>query len=63
MHVSTSQQYVLTWGVAEEYHWSYNNSLKEEAKAATCSDRRTISLIALTAKMVARILGRKLKGN
>jgi len=49
-------------GVAEGYHWSYNNSLKEEAKATTCSDHRTSSLIALTAKIVARIRGRKLKG-
>jgi hypothetical protein len=37
---------------------SYNDCLKEEATSYGCSDHRTISLIAFTAKIVAKILQR-----
>jgi hypothetical protein len=36
-------------------------ALKEEAKATKCSNHRTISLIAHTAQIIARVLERKIE--
>jgi hypothetical protein len=44
--------------VAQRFHISYNDGLKEEVQSYKCSDRRTISIIAHAAKIVARILRR-----
>jgi hypothetical protein len=44
--------------VAQELYESYNDCLKKKPQATKCSDHRTISLIAHTAKIVAKILRR-----
>ena len=54
--------------MAQGLNGSYNDCLKEEAtsckmkpQAAKCNDHRTISLIAHTAKIVAKILRRRIE--
>jgi hypothetical protein len=47
--------------VAQRFDGSYNDCLKKKPKATNCSDHRTISLIAHTANIVARILRRRIE--
>jgi len=47
--------------VAQEFHRSYNNCFKEKPKAAKHRDHPTVNLIANTAKVLARILRRRLE--
>jgi hypothetical protein len=56
----------LISNICETGEWSkdiifYNNCLKEEAKPTKRSDHRIISLIAHTAKIIARILRRMIE--
>jgi len=47
--------------MALRLHRSYNDCLKEEPQATKCSDHRTISHIAHTAKIVAKIFRRRIE--
>ena len=47
--------------MAQGFHWVTITALKKEPKATKCSDHRIVSLIARTAKIVARILRRRIE--
>ena len=47
--------------MAPGLHRSYNDLLKKKTKATKCSDYHTISLIAHTAKIIAKILRRRIE--
>jgi len=47
--------------VVQGLHGSYNDCLKKKPQATKCSDHRTISLIAHTAKIVAKMLRRRIE--
>ena len=47
--------------MAQGLHGSYNDCLKEEATRDKCSDHRTFTLIARIAKIVAKILKRRIE--
>ena len=48
------------WRVAQVLHWSYNDCLRE-LEATKCRDHHKISLIAHTAKVIVRILRRRIE--
>ena len=58
---TTEQQHIWNWRVAPGFQWSYNDCLKEEAKAMKCSYHRTVSLIVHTAKIVVGIFRRRIE--
>ena len=47
--------------MAQGLHRSYNDWLKKKTQATKCSDHRTISLITHTAKIIAKILRRRIE--
>ena len=47
--------------MAQGLHGSHNDCLKKKPRAVKCSDHRTISLIARTAKIVTKILRRRIE--
>jgi len=47
--------------VAPGLHRCYNDWVKEEDKSSKCSDYRTVSLIAHTAKIIAKIFKRRIE--
>jgi len=57
----TTEQHIVNWRVAQEFQWSYNDCLKEEAKATKCSYHRTVSRLVHTPKIVVRILRRRIE--
>ena len=47
--------------MSQGLHGNYNDFFKKKPQATKCSDHRTISLIAHTAKIVAKILRRRIE--
>jgi hypothetical protein len=59
--MTTDQQRICNWEVAQRFYRSYNDCLKEEAQSYKVQHHRTVSIITHAAKIVSRILRRRIE--